>query len=110
MKSHPKPAFPESVSADDIQHALMEVDLETSRKLCKSMRLPENFADFCGDDRGNVVDFYDRNGQIAHIDREAEHAGKFDQTVFIRESATAEFMEWAAASSWGAEIAEAPEV
>lgn len=99
------------VNADDIQHAFMEVDLETSRKLCKAMRLPEKFADFCGDDRGNVVDFYDRGGKIAELDREAEWQGKYDQSVFRRTNrrAGAEFMAWLAESPWHYVVTEIPE-
>lgn len=99
------------VNADDIQHAFMEVDLETSRKLCKAMRLPEKFADFCGDDRGNVVDFYDRDGKIAELDREAEWDGKSDQNVFRRTSSRAgdDFMAWLAETNWSYIINDVPE-
>jgi hypothetical protein len=99
------------VNYDDIQHAFMEVDLETSRKLCKAMRLPEKFADFCGDDRGNVVDFHDRDGKIAELDREAEWEGQYDQNVFRRTNTRAgdEFMSWLAQSAWGYVVTEVPE-
>jgi len=98
------------LSEDDLQHALLEVELETSRKLCKSMRLPPNFGDFCADDRGNVVDFYDRTGQIAILDREAEHDGKTDQTVFSAYIESPEFEAWLTECSWAVEIAEVPRI
>jgi hypothetical protein len=72
------------------------------------MRLPEKFGDFCGDDRGNVVDFYGRSGKIAEIDREAEHDGKTDQTVFRCVGAGEGFMEWVKDSPWGEESEEVP--
>ncbi len=100
------------VNADDIQHALVDhLDLETSRKVCKAMRLPEKFADYCGDDRGNVVDFYDRDGKIAELDREAEWEGKHDQNVFRRTNSRAndEFMAWLAESAWSYVVTEVPE-
>lgn len=97
---------------NDIQHALVDhLDLETSRKVCKAMRLPEKFADYCGDDRGNVVDFYDRDGKIAELDREAEWEGKHDQNVFRRTNSRAndEFMAWLAESAWSYVVTEVPE-
>lgn len=88
----------------------MTLDLETSRKLCQAMRLPEKFADFCGDDRGNVVDFYDRSGKIAELDREAEWDGQYDQTVFHRQGASDEFMAWLAESRWAEDVKDVPVV
>jgi hypothetical protein len=86
----------------------MEVDIETARKLCKAMRLPEKFADFCGDDCGNVVDFYDRYGKIAELDRAADWEGQHDQNVFRRTNSRAgdEFMAWLAESYWGYVVTE----
>lgn len=103
--------FINRLNSDTIQHALIEVDIETSRKLCKAMRLPENLADFCGDDRGNVVDFYDRDGKIAELDREAEWEGEHDQNVFRRTSGRADdkFMAWLGESDWNYIITEVPE-
>lgn len=82
------------VTADDIQHAFMKVDLETSRKLCKAMRLPEKLADFCGDDRGNVVDFYDRDGKIAELDREANGKARATKKSFAAPIAAPMTSSW----------------
>lgn len=96
---------------DDIQHAFMLLDLETSRMICKEMRQPETLCDYCADDRGNVVDFYDRDGQIAELDREAFWDGKHDQNVFRRLSTRANenFTKWLIDHDYAYVITETPE-
>lgn len=98
------------VGYDDIQHALMLVDIATSRKMCKTMRLPEKFADYCGDDRGNVVDFYDRNGKVAQLDREAEYKGKYDQSVLYLINSSSDFTDWLTKSGWADDVKGVPRV
>lgn len=113
MSTPPKKALYEDTShagCDDIQHALMLVDIDTSRKICKAMRLPEKFADYCGDDRGNVVDFYDRSGKIAELNREAEYKGKYDQSVLYLNNSDTDFIAWLTQSPWADDVKGVPRV
>jgi len=95
---------PDFIKHDDLQHALMEVDENSSKKICKSLRLPEYFGNYCGDDRGNRVDFYDRNGIVAVLDREALDDDGNDISILIDEGIDDNFKQWVSISSWANEM------